>query len=60
MEGITLSTILSDVGTLFSSAIEWAGDVGTTIVSNPIMLVFCVVPLVGLGIGIFKRLIRVN
>lgn len=60
MEGITLAKILSDVGTLFSSAISWAGDVGTTIVSNPIMLVFCVVPLVGLGIGIFKRLIRVN
>lgn len=60
MEGITLSTILSDVGSFFSSAISWAGDVADTIVSNPIMLVFCVVPLVGLGIGIFKRLIRVN
>lgn len=60
MEGITLSTILSDVGSMFSSAISWAGDVADTIVSNPIMLVFCVVPLVGLGIGIFKRLIRVN
>lgn len=55
-----MSAVLDSVSTIFSSAIGWAGTVASTISSTPIMLVFCVVPLVGLGIGIFKRLISVN
>lgn len=55
-----MTAVLGQVTTIFSSAIGWAGTVANTISSTPIMLVFCVVPLVGLGIGIFKRLISVN
>ena len=55
-----MSTILSTVGDIFTAAIDWVGDVGTTITSTPILLLFVVIPLVGLGVGLFKRLINVN
>lgn len=60
MEGTTVSTIVGQVGTVFEAAIGWAGTVGTEIVETPLLLTFAVIPLVGLGIGIFKRLINVN
>lgn len=56
----TVSTIVNSVGTIFTMAIEWVGDVAEVITSNPVILVFCVLPLVGLAIGMFKRLINVN
>lgn len=55
----TIGTLLTDVGTVFTNAISWVGDVAETIVDNPVLLMFCVaVPLVGLGVGMFKRLIH--
>mgnify|MGYP000987504389 CR=1 FL=1 len=53
-------TIISAIGSLFSEAISWVGDVAEAITSNPILLVFAVLPLVGLGVGLFKRLISVR
>lgn len=61
MEGsTTIATILGDVTSVFTAAIGWAGDVGDVIVSTPLLMTFVAVPLVGLGIGLFKRLLRVN
>lgn len=59
---VTVSGLVGSngVGLIFSNAIEWLGTVATTIVSNPILLVFTLIPLVGLGVGLFKRLINVN
>ena len=53
-----MATILADVGTIFTSAIGWVGNVITCITANPLLELFCVVPLVGLGVGMCKRLIR--
>ena len=63
-----MAGILSSVGDIFAAAIGWAGDVAEVITAttaegkleNPILLLFAVVPLCGLGIGLFKRLINVN
>ena len=55
-----MSTILSSITDIFTEAIDWVGTVATTIASTPILLIFCVVPLIGLGVGLFKRLINVN
>lgn len=62
-----MEAILGAVGKIFTAAVGWAGDIAGVITSqtegvfdNPILLVFCVVPLVGLGVGLFKRLISVN
>ena len=53
MEGaatVTIATLLSSIGEVFTSA---------TIVETPILLLFCAIPLVGLGVGLFKRLLNV-
>lgn len=59
-ETVTITTILDSVGTVFEAAITWVGSVATTVVNEPILLLFAVIPLVGLGVGMFKRLINVN
>lgn len=58
--GFFMEAILTTVSTLFTSAIGWVGDVASTITSTPILMLFCSIPLVGLGVGLFKRLINVN
>lgn len=60
MEATTLSTILSTVTQIFESVIGMVGTVATTIIGNPILLMFALIPVVGLGVGLFKRLINVN
>lgn len=53
-----MATLLTSVGEVFTSAIGWVGTVATTITEQPVLLMFCVaVPLVGLGVGMFKRLL---
>ena len=54
---VTIATILESVTTLVSSAVTWAGSFLSMITSNNVLLIFCVaVPLVGLGIGVIRRL----
>lgn len=62
MEGetVTITTILESVGDVFTASIDWVGAVAETVVGEPILLLFAVIPLVGLGVGMFKRLINVN
>jgi hypothetical protein len=60
MEVGTMAAIIADVTSVFTAAIGWVGDVATTIGSTPILLIFTIIPLVGLGVGLFKRLINVN
>ena len=55
---VTIGTLLTNVGTVFTSAIGWVGEVAETITGEPILLLACVgIPLCGLGIGMFKRLL---
>ena len=55
---VTVSSLISSVGTVFTAAIGWVGSVAATIAAQPILLLAVVgVPLVGLGVGMFKRLI---
>ena len=57
---MTMADIISNVSSIFTAVIGWVGTVGTTITSTPILLIFAVLPLVGLGVGLFRRLIHVN
>lgn len=52
-----MAEILTGVSTIFTESIGWVGDVATTITGTPILLLFTVIPIVGLGIGLFKRLL---
>ena len=54
-----MDAMITAVSSIFTAAIGWAGEVGSTIVETPILLMFTVLPLVGLGIGIFKRLLHI-
>jgi len=43
---------------VFTAAIGWVGTVAKTIAGEPILLLACVgIPLCGLGVGLFKRLL---
>lgn len=43
---------------LCNGVVSWIGAVGDTIASEPILLIACVaIPLCGLGVGMFKRLL---
>lgn len=61
MEGAVtgMSGILTTVGDVVTSAIGWMGDFASLITAegNEIMLLFVLLPLVGLGIGLLKRMI---
>lgn len=55
---VTVATLLTSVGSVFTKVIGWVGDVAATIAGEPILLLACVaIPLCGLGIGMFKRLL---
>lgn len=58
-----ISTAISAVGSLVSGAVSWLGSYVSAITAsgNDILLLMVVaVPLVGLGVGLLKRLFRVN
>lgn len=61
MEGEALTGIpllLSNVGDVVTAAFGWVAKVGEAIVGNPVLLLFAVgIPLFGLGVGMFKRLL---
>ena len=48
-----MAEIISSITSVFTSAIGWVGIAG-----QPILLISCVaIPLCGLGVGMFKRLL---
>lgn len=56
----TLVQFLEDAGTIVENAMGWMTDAFTKISANPILLAIVFgLPLVGLGIGLLSRLIRV-
>lgn len=64
MEGTTtatvsMATIVSAVGEAFTAVTGWAGDIGTMIVSTPLLLFAVVLGFVGVGVTMFKRLLSV-
>lgn len=59
MTEVTMSTILTDIGTFFTQSVTWMGDVLDVIVGNPVLLVMVVaMPIVGFAVGLLGRLIR--
>ncbi len=53
-----MTEIITAITSIFTAAIGWVGTVASTIAAQPILLLACVgVPLCGLGVGLFKRLL---
>lgn len=61
MEGVTMATILTSIGAVFTQVVTWAGEVLGLIASNPILLLLCVaLVIVGFVVGWVSRLFRTN
>lgn len=61
MEGATnvMADFLSNVGTFFTTALGWLGDVLDVVVSNPPLLILVLaMPICGFAVGLLSRLIR--
>lgn len=53
-----MTELIAAVTSVFTAAIGWVGTVASTIAGQPILLLSCVgIPLCGLGVGLFKRLL---
>ena len=46
-----MADFITAVTSWFTAAVGWVATVGTTISSSPILLAFCSLPIVGLGVG---------
>lgn len=57
---ITMSSILTDVGTFVTQAQVWIGNFVDTIVSHPLLLMFVIMSVVGFGVGLIRRLINLG
>ena len=55
-----MADIITAITSVFTAAVGWVGTVADTVAAEPMLLLFAVVPLVGLGVGLFKRLLNVN
>ena len=53
-----MTELIASITSVFTAAIGWVGTTASTIAAQPILLLPCVgVPLCGLGVGLFKRLL---
>lgn len=53
-----MGTILTDVGLIVTQAITWINSFVGAITSNALIEMFVIVSMVGLGVGLIRRLIR--
>lgn len=59
-EANTMSSLLTDLGTVVTQTLTWVGNVANTIVDTPILLMTTGVLMLGAAIGIFGRLLSKN
>ena len=57
---ITISTLLSNISSIVTAAVGWMQTAATAITGNALALLFILLPLMGVGIGLFKRIINLN
>lgn len=55
----TVSSTLTDIGSVVTQAMDWAADVATMIVQTPILMIFVSFAAVGLGVGLIRRMISI-
>lgn len=56
-----MASIITAIGDLVTGAITWTTSYLTLITGNDVLVLFCIaLPLVGLGIGVIRRLVRIR
>lgn len=59
MEELTMQAFLTEIGTFFTQAVSWLGDVLDVITGSPVLTVMVIaMPIVGFAVGLLGRLIR--
>lgn len=54
-----MTSFLTDIGTFFTKAIAWLGDVLDVVTGNPALLVMVLaMPICGFAVGLLSRLVR--
>ena len=56
MTQMTVSSLMTDVGSVFESAIGMVATVAQTVTSNPILYLPIIIGLCGIGVAFFNRL----
>ncbi|MEA4896590.1 MAG: hypothetical protein VB064_15205 [Oscillospiraceae bacterium] len=61
MELTAFETLLSNAGNIVTGAVTWMGTFLHTITApgNEILLLFTLLPIVGLGIGLVRRMLHI-
>ena len=59
VETATLSSFLTDVTSVLTTATGWVATVASTIRSEPLLLLSVILPFVGFGVYLFRRLLHV-
>lgn len=54
------TTLLGYVSEAFTSFAGMITSVGSEIMKSEILVLFLIIPLIGIGVGLFKRLLNVN
>ena len=54
-----MGTLLSTVTEVFTAAVGWVGTVAETITGEPLLLIGCVLGFIGVGVGLFRRMLNV-
>lgn len=54
-----MGTLLSTVTEVFTAAVGWVGTVADTITGEPLLLIGCVLGFIGVGVGLFRRMLNV-
>ena len=60
MNPTPMQALITQLGDVVTAVLGWAGDVATTIVSTPLLLITSGVMILGASIGIFSRLLSKN
>lgn len=56
-----MESVISTISQLVHGAIGWVGEYLSLITGNDVLVLFCIaLPLVGLGIGLIRRLVRIR
>lgn len=61
MEGsaaLTMGVVLESITEVFTASLGWMGTIADTVADNPLLLLGVVIPFIGVGVGLFKRLLR--
>lgn len=57
---MTMEALITAVTSIVTAAGSWIGTFVTTVTDNPLLLIFALIPLVGLGVGLLSRLLNVR